>query len=93
MQQHGCFPAGMSVFSLQRAFAAVIPLPASDVQSFFYSANAEGFVDLSPGMEIKIEEFLASQSSYAFYQVVSSAGGGNSTPIRFQPPGTKPISR
>ncbi len=76
MQQRGCFPAGMSVFSLQRAFAAVIPLPASDVQSFLFSANAEGFVDLSPGMEIKIEEFLASQSSYAYYQVISSAEPG-----------------
>ncbi len=75
MQQHGCFPPSMSVFSLQRAFAAAIPLPASDVQSFLYSANAEGFVDLSPGMEIKIEEFLASQSSYAFYQVVPNAAG------------------
>jgi hypothetical protein len=83
MQQHGCFPAETSVFSLQRAFAAVIPLPASEVQSFLYSANVEGFVDLSPGMEIKIEEFLASrevigqgQSSYSYYQVVSSGEPG-----------------
>jgi hypothetical protein len=83
MQQHGCFPAGMSVFSLQRAFASAIPLPASDLQSFLYSANAEGFVNLSPGMQIKIEEMLASrevtgqiQSSYAYYQVVSSAEPG-----------------
>ena len=83
MQQHGCFPAETSVFSLQRAFAAVIPLPASEVQSFLYSANVEGFVDLSPGMEIKIEEFLASrevigqgQSSYSYYQVVSSGEQG-----------------
>ena len=83
MQQRGCFPAGLSVFSLQRAFAAVIPLPASDVQSFFYSANAEGFVNLSPGMQIKIEEMLGSRevtgqihSSYAYYEVVSSTGTG-----------------
>jgi hypothetical protein len=75
MQQHGCFPPSMSVFSLQRAFAAAIPLPASELQSFHYSADAEGFVDLSPGMEIKIEEFLASQSLYAFYKVVPSAAG------------------
>jgi hypothetical protein len=80
MKQHGCFPAEMTVFSLQQAFAAVIPLPASEVQSFLYSANAEGFVDLSPGMEIKIEEMLASgevtaqrQTAYIYYQVVSSA--------------------
>jgi hypothetical protein len=83
MQQRGCFPAKMTVFSLQRAFAAAIPLPAREVQSFLYSANAEGFVNLSPGMEIKIEEILASrevigqsQSSYAYYQVVSSAEPG-----------------
>ena len=88
MQQHGCFPPGMTVFSLQRAFAAAIPLPASEVQSFFFSATAEGFVDLAPGMEIKIEEMLASpeavaqsatrgrQFLYAFYQVVSVAERG-----------------
>lgn len=83
MQQSGCFPAEMSVFSLQRAFAAVIPLPASEVQSFLYSANSEGFVDLAPGMEIKIEEFLETrevvgqrQSLYSYYQVVSSAKPG-----------------
>ena len=83
MKQQGCFPPEMSVFSVQQAFAAVIPLPASEVQSYFYSANAEGFVNLSPGMEIKIEEMLASrevlgqrQSSYDYYQVVSSAGPG-----------------
>ncbi len=101
MQQRGCFPAGLSVFSLQRAFAAVIPLPASDVQSFFYSANAEGFVNLSPGMQIKIEEMLGSRevtgqihSSYAYYEVdFQRRAGGNFTPIRFPPPGTEPISR
>jgi hypothetical protein len=83
MKQQGCFPPKMSVFSVQQAFAAVIPLPASEVQSYFYSANAEGFVDLAPGMEIKIEEILLSrevvgqrQSSYAYYQVVSGAEPG-----------------
>ena len=79
MKQQGCFPPEMTIFSLQQAFAAVIPLPASEVQSFLYSANSEGFVDLSPGMEIKIEEMLASgeataqrQTAYTYYQVVSS---------------------
>jgi hypothetical protein len=89
MQQQSCFPEGMSVFSLQQAFAAAIPLPASEVQSFFYSANAEGYVDLAPGMEIKIEELLPSpevtaqsamrgrrQSLYAYYQVVAGAAPG-----------------
>jgi hypothetical protein len=87
MQQQGCFPAGMSVFSIQQAFAAAIPLPASEVQSFFYSANADGFVDLTPGMEIKIEEMLASrgvngpatqgrQSLYTYFQVVPGAEPG-----------------
>jgi hypothetical protein len=88
IKQQGCFPPRMSVFSVQQAFAAVIPLPVSEVQSYFYSANAEGFVDLAPGMEIKIEEILLSrevigqsamrgrQSLYAYYQVVSNAGPG-----------------
>ncbi len=60
LDRHGCFPPGVNAASIRRAIAAVIPLPAGELQSFFYSADAEGFVDLAPGMEIKIEELRMS---------------------------------
>ena len=56
LQRRGCFAPGESAASIRQAIAAVIPLPAGELPSFFYSADAEGFVDLAPGMEIKLEE-------------------------------------
>ena len=41
---------------MQRASAGVIPLPAGELSRFLYSSDAQGFIDLAPGMEIKIEE-------------------------------------
>ena len=56
LERHGCFAPGETAASIRQAIASVIPLPAGELQSFFYSADAEGFVDLAPGMEIKLEE-------------------------------------
>jgi hypothetical protein len=60
LQQNGCFAPGENAASVRQAIASVIPLPAGELQSFFYSADAEGFVDLAPGMEIKVEELQMS---------------------------------
>jgi hypothetical protein len=56
LERNGCFAPGENAASIRQAIASVIPLPAGELQSFFYSADAEGFVDLAPGMEIKLEE-------------------------------------
>jgi hypothetical protein len=60
LERRGCFAPGENAASIRQAIASVIPLPAGELQSFFYSADAEGFVDLAPGMEIKLEELRMS---------------------------------
>lgn len=60
LERNGCFAPGETAASIRQAIASVIPLPAGELQSFFYSADAEGFVDLAPGMEIKLEELQMS---------------------------------
>ena len=60
LERRGCFAPGEDSASIRRAVAAVIPLPASELQLFFYAADAKGFVDLAPGLEIKFEELRPS---------------------------------
>jgi hypothetical protein len=86
-ERAGCFAPIRSVLSLQQSIAKLIPLPTSEVESFLYSADAAGFVDLAPAMEIKLEEIIstdrgessqsasARESIYAYYQVVASPDG------------------
>jgi hypothetical protein len=58
----GCFPAGESVSSVIRAIAERMPLPASESLLFFYSLGNAGYVDLSPGMQIRIESTVHEKS-------------------------------
>jgi hypothetical protein len=55
----GCFPEEASLSSITRVIIEKISLPASESLLFFYSfSGSRGFVDLSPGMQIKVERIL-----------------------------------
>ena len=63
LERQSCFPRQHSFFAIRRAIAENIPLPASEAPLFFYSFGNTGFVDLAPGMQIKVERPLIQSNS------------------------------
>jgi hypothetical protein len=63
LHDQGCFPSGLSTQFIRSAIAERIPLPASLVPIFMYSDRGERFVDLTPGMEIRIQKVLSTGTS------------------------------
>ncbi len=87
MHDHGCFPSGISTQLVRSAIAERIPLPADLVPMFMYSDQGENFVDLAPGMEIRIQKVLSTGEPVGAgsttlhlltvdYDVVSRRGAG-----------------
>jgi hypothetical protein len=58
LEHQGCFPLKESVSAITRTVVENIPFPASESLLFFYSLSGAGFVDLVPGMQIRIERTL-----------------------------------
>jgi hypothetical protein len=53
----GCFPKEATLSSITKSIIEQIPLPANESLLFFYSFNgSSGFADLSPGMQVRIEQ-------------------------------------
>ncbi len=63
MDENGCFPAGLTALEVRVTIAQNIPLPASEVPLFFYSEQGIGFIDLAPGMEVRLQQFLSPSKS------------------------------
>jgi hypothetical protein len=57
-ERQSCFPRKENFYSMRRRIAEAVPLPANEVAFFTYSFGGSGFVDLAPGMQIKIERPL-----------------------------------
>lgn len=88
MHDDGCFPSGLSAQFVRSAITEKIPLPADRVPVFMYSERAERFVNLAPGMEIRIQKVLSKGTSVnsgsgsslrlltVDYDVVPRRGGG-----------------
>ncbi len=88
MHDQGCFPSGLSTQVIRSAISERIPLPANLVPIFMYSDRGERFVNLAPGMEIRIQKVLSTRASIntgsgtslriltVDYDVVSRRGGG-----------------
>ncbi|HWA93643.1 MAG TPA: hypothetical protein VG844_03510 [Terracidiphilus sp.] len=55
MNEDGCFPSGHTAFEIRAAIAQRIPLQAGEVPLFFYSERRMGFIDLAPGMEVRLQ--------------------------------------
>jgi hypothetical protein len=51
----GCFAKGMGVDAIQQHLIEAMPIPADEVLRFYYSLGSFGFVDLHPGMQIRVE--------------------------------------
>ncbi len=58
MNENGCFRSGLTVLEIRAAIAQRIPLPAHEVPLFFYSELRMGFIDLAPGMEVRLQQIL-----------------------------------
>ena len=88
MHDQGCFPSSLSTQSIRSAIAARIPIPAGEVPVFMYSDQGERFVNLVPGMEVRIQRILSTakpansgsedpvQISTLVYDVNSDQGSG-----------------
>jgi hypothetical protein len=63
MHDQGCFPSSLSTQFIRSAIAERIPLPASLVPIYMYSDRGERFVNLAPGMEIRIQKILSTGTS------------------------------
>ncbi len=63
IHDHGCFPSGVSTQFVRSAIAEKIPLPANEVPIFMFSDHGDRFVNLSPGMEIRIQKVLSTGAS------------------------------
>jgi hypothetical protein len=84
----GCFPRETSLSLITKAIIEQIPLPANESLLFFYSFNgSSGFADLSPGMQLRIEQVSAGSgnnkntggkptSVEVQYEVIPSAAPG-----------------
>ena len=59
MNENGCFPSGLTALGIRVAIAQRIPLPADEVPLFFYSDQGINFIDLAPGMEVRLQQFLS----------------------------------
>ena len=58
VHDRGCFPSGLSTQLIRSAIASRIPIPANEVPIYMYSDQGERFVNLAPGMEIRIQRVL-----------------------------------
>lgn len=99
MHDQGCFPSGLSTQFIRSAITERIPLPANLVPIFMYSDRGERFVNLAPGMEIRIQKVLSTGTSVntesgtslriltVNYDVVSRHGGGIGLRLNHRPDG------
>jgi hypothetical protein len=97
MHDQACFPSGLNTQYIRTAIAERIPLPADLVPIFMYSDRGERFVNLAPGMEIRIQKALTkgasinrgSDSSLRLltvdYDVFSRPGGGIGLRLNHRP--------
>ena len=97
MHDQGCFPSGLSTQFIRSAIAERIPLPANLVPIFMYSDRGERFVNLAPGMEIRIQKVLSTGTSIKTgsetslriltvdYDVVPRHGGGIGLRLNHRP--------
>jgi hypothetical protein len=63
LEHRSCFPATEDFFTVRRAIAESIPVPANESAFFLYSFGGTGFVDLAPTMQIKLERPLVQSDS------------------------------
>lgn len=97
MHDQGCFPTGLNTQYIRSAIAERIPLPANLVPIFTYSDRGERFVNLGPGMEIRIQKVLSQGASIytgsdnslhlltVDYDVFSRHGGGIGLRVQHHP--------
>jgi hypothetical protein len=107
MHDLGCFPSGLSTQSIRSAVAERIPLPANLVPIFMYSDRGERFVNLAPGMDIRIQKVLPNETPADTgpktslriltidYDVVSRHDGGTELRLSHRPDGVRgaPLGR
>ena len=88
LRQSNCFATTQDSFSIQRLLAAVTPLPADEVNAYFYSNDKDGFVDLAPGMQLLFQQVSPKRhrlDSQRFNVEQRNSGGVELREERFSP--------
>ena len=55
LERRSCFSPRQNFFALRRTIVEKIPVPATEAAFFAYSFGGTSFVDLAPGMQLKLE--------------------------------------
>ena len=78
-QQRHCFASMDEYLSAKQRVAASLSLPAGDILYYHYGFGPGGYVDLSPGMQLRIERdfFGASSTDYQGTTITSYEISGN----------------
>ena len=84
LASQGCFPLGMNSYSVQRRIVEAIPIPADRALRFYYSLTAAGFVDLQPGMQLRIETIQSQGGKAATYTTQLSVVGRTPTGVALE---------
>lgn len=86
LASHGCFPPDVSSYSVQRRIVEAIPIPADRALRFYYSLTSAGFVDLQPGMQLRIETVDPNRGKAASHTTQLSVIGLTPTGVALEPP-------
>lgn len=83
IQRLGCLPADETQTAIIQSIAEVMPIQTSETLLFFYSFGGTGFADLSPGMQLRVEQTQPEDrtsghiiSSFAQYEIVQVSSSG-----------------
>jgi hypothetical protein len=78
LQESHCFAEGLDVYAIQRAIVRVIPFPADQALLFAYSFGNTGYVDLKPGLQVRLESSSEDghRTESIQFDVVASDGEG-----------------
>lgn len=99
LHDHDCFAPGLSTQFLRSSITERIPLPANLVPTFLYSDQGERFVNVAPGMQVRIQKVLSARTPAnagqrtllrmmtVDYDVVPRHGGGIRLRLTHRPEG------
>jgi len=83
LEAHGCFPPQENLYRITRAIVEKLPIQASEALLYAYALGGEGFVDLAPGMQLRVEKTSMQEShrertasSYVQYEIVPAGEAG-----------------
>jgi hypothetical protein len=86
--QARCFAPGIDFLAVKRKIVEGMSMPADDALLYRYSFGQGGYVDLAPGMELRIERNIPAEKAGSSLRTITTSYGfsstsGNNTQINF----------